>query len=193
MATNNKTKEVKKAADNTVNKETVKKAVEKKEVNKTEKKETEKKATEKKERKSVKTVKQFTNTEMKKLFSDNGCATYTNAKDSSGVVYNTFGTKSRILQQGGAYQLLLTNGHKKVKNEVVDTDNDDVLRFKKFYDKLNKEEKGMVLGYDTIDTAKLADSEFPRERTVKIINTDLLVKYIQYMATFEENKVVVAK
>lgn len=147
----------------------------------------------KKEKKVTITVPQMNNTEMQQLFSDNGCATYTKAKDTSNVVYNTFGTKSRILQQGRAYQLLLTNGHAKVKNEIIDTDNNDVERFRKFYEALTDEEKKAISGYDTIESTKLADSEFPRERTVKIISKDLLVKFIKFMATFEENQVVVAK
>lgn len=136
---------------------------------------------------TAKSVKQFNNSEMKNMFVSNGCKALTNAKDTSNVVYNTFGTKSRVLQQGKAYQLLLTNGHKKVKEEVVESDNNDTERFKKFYNSLTKEEKAMVLGFDTIDVSKLAESEMPRERSVKLIDADLLIKFIKFMATFEEN------
>ena len=46
-----------------------------------------------------------------------------------------------------------------------------------------------VKALDTITATKLATSEMPRERTVKIINYDLLVDFIKYMATFTENKI----
>lgn len=143
----------------------------------------------KKEKKSRVTVKQYTNSEFQKLFIENGCGTFSKAKDSSDVVYNTFGTKSRVLQQGSAYQLLLTNGHKKVKDQIVECDNNDVARFDKFYAKLSKADQEQVIGYDTIQTTKLSLSELPRERSVKIKNEDLLVKFLKFMATFEENKV----
>lgn len=137
-------------------------------------------------------VPQMTNSEMKKLFNDNGCMTKTNANDTSNVVYNTFGTNSRVLQQSRAYQLLLTNGHKKVKEEVVECENDDVRRFKEWYEKLDENLKKSVVGYDEIETTKLSFSEMPRERSVKLTSLELLTDYIKYMATFDENKVVVA-
>ena len=178
----------KKATEN----KATKKAIAPKSAPKTDKKVETKKPVEKTEKKAVKKetakkVQQFKNSEMKNMFVSNGCKALTNAKDTSNVVYNTFGTHSRILQQGKAYQLLLTNGHKKDKTGIVDTANDDVQRFKKFYNSLTKEEKAMVLGFDTIDITKLAESELPRERTVKLIDADLLIKFIQFMATFEEN------
>ena len=165
----------------TTTKDTTKATVAKKE---TTKKETTKKTT---------NVKQFSNSELKNLFKKNGLITRTNAKDGSSVVYNTFGTQSRVLQQQKAYTILLTNGHKKVKEQIVDCDNDDVARFKTFYNKLNKEDKAKVLGMDTIETAKLSDSELPRERSVKIVDLALLEKFLQYMAGFEENKLVASK
>lgn len=176
----------KKATDNKATKNVkAKKPVEKKTEKAVETKEETAKKPAKKE--TAKTVKQFKNSEMKNMFVSNGCKALTNAKDTSNVVYNTFGTHSRVLQQGKAYQLLLTNGHKKEKTGIVDTANDDVQRFKKFYNSLTKEEKAMVLGFDTIDITKLAESELPRERSVKLIDADLLIKFIQFMATFEEN------
>lgn len=148
---------------------------------------------EKKERKVVPTVQQMKNSEMAELFRKCGLSTNSSAKDSSNVVYNTFGTKSRVLQQNKAYQLLLTNGHKMVKDQVVDCDNDDTARFIKFYKSLTKEEQAMVKDYDAITTTSLSKSELPRERSVKITNYDLLVKFLQFMATFEENKVATVK
>ena len=133
------------------------------------------------------------NSELKDLFTENGCKATGAPKDTSNVVYNTFGTASRILQQNKAYQLLLTNGKVKVKKEVVDAPYNDVDRFKKFYEELTDEEKKSISGFDTMESTKLADSEFPREKTVKIISKEILVKFIQFMATFEENQVVVAK
>ena len=146
-----------------------------------------------KEQKVVVSIKAMNNSEMKDLFINNGCAVYTKASDESKVVYNTFGTKSRILQQGKAYQLLLTNGHKKVKDSVVESTNDDTARFIKWYDKLSVDDKKAVVGYDQIMNTKLSASEMPRERTVKIVSFDLLVKFIKYMATFAENQPIVAE
>ena len=148
-----------------------------------------KKANKEKKAKTV-SVPQFTNSEFKKLFVDNGCITRTNAKDTSNVVYNTFGTESRILQQTKGYQLLLVNGHKMIKKEICDVDYNDVVRFKAWYDGLTPEQKAFVVG--DVDLGKLSDSEFPREKTVKITSLDLLIDFIKYMATFDENKVVVA-
>lgn len=178
----------------TVKKESTKKVETKKEVKKevapaTAKVET---TTNKEKKSKAVTVPQMTNSEMKKLFEDNGCKTKTKANDTSNVVYNTFGTNSRVLQQGRAYQLLLTNGHKKVKEEVVECDNNDVLRFKEFYGKLSDSDKKAVVGYDEIETTKLSFSEMPRERSVKLTSLDLLTAFIKYMATFDENKSVVA-
>ena len=105
-------------------KKTNKKAVETKEVKEvvteTTKVEAPKTTVNKEKKSKAVLVPQMTNSEMKKLFIDNGCKTKTDAKDTSNVVYNTFGTNSRVLQQSRAYQLLLTNGHKKVKEEVVE-------------------------------------------------------------------------
>ena len=146
---------------------------------------------EKKERKVVPAVTQMKNSEMAELFRKCGCATHTKANDASGVVYNTFGTKSRVLQQNKAYQLLLTNGHKMVKDQLTDCDNDDTARFIKFYKSLSKDEQGQVSGFDKITETTLSKSELPRERTVKLTNYDLLVKFLEFMATFDENKVAV--
>ena len=165
---------------------TVKKAEAKKEV-KTEVKEKAPKV--KVEKKKSINVPQMTNSELKELFNKNGCKTRTNASDTSKVVYNTFGTQSRVLQQNRSYQLLLTNGHELKKGVVVEADNDDVERFTKWYKGLTKEQQAYVNGFDTITATKLATSEMPRERTVKIINYDLLVDFIKYMATFTENKI----
>lgn len=180
-----------------VKKESTKKVETKKEVKKevapaTAKVETAKAVTNKEKKSKAVTVPQMTNSEMKKLFEDNGCKTKTKANDTSNVVYNTFGTNSRVLQQGRAYQLLLTNGHKKVKEEVVECDNNDVARFKEFYGKLSDSDKQAVVGYDEIETTKLSFSEMPRERSVKLTSLDLLTAFIKYMATFDENKSVVA-
>lgn len=177
-ATTNKTTVAKKAV---VTKATAKKV---------ETKKVEPKANNEKKAKAP-TVNQMKNSEMAELFRKNGCKTCTKAKDESNVVYNTFGTKSRILQQNRAYQLLLTNGHKMVKDQLVECDNDDTARFVKWYKTLNKEEQSMVNGFDTISATTLSKSELPRERTVKITNYGLLVKFIKYMGTFEENKIVV--
>lgn len=146
-----------------------------------------------KEKKNVAGVKQMKNSELQKLFTDNGCLTKTKANDASDVVYNTFGTKSRVLQQKRGYQLLLTNGHKKVKEHVVESDNDDAKRFDGWYKKLSKDEQAKVSGIEGLFSTKLSDSELPRERTVKITDFDLLVKFIQFMGSFDENKVVAAK
>ena len=94
----------------------------------------------KKEKKVTITVPQMNNSELKDLFTENGCKATGAPKDTSNVVYNTFGTASRILQQNKAYQLLLTNGKVKVKKEVVDAPYNDVDRFKKFYEELTDEE-----------------------------------------------------
>ena len=201
----NTTTETKKATTNkeekTMKKETAKKET-KKETKKVETKkevapatakvEAPKAVTNKEKKSKAVTVPQMTNSEMKKLFIDNGCKTKTDAKDTSNVVYNTFGTNSRVLQQGRAYQLLLTNGHKKVKEEIVECDNNDVARFKEFYGKLSDSDKQAVVGYDEIETTKLSFSEMPRERSVKLTSLDLLTAFIKYMATFDENKSVVA-
>lgn len=146
----------------------------------------------KKERAKVVGVPQLTNSEFAKLFTDNGCVAESKAKDSSKVVYQQFGTKSRVLQQTRGYQLLLTNGHTKKKNEVLDVSYNDVTRFKEWYAGLDDTAKASVSGYDAIDATKLSDTEFPREKTVKINTLDLLTEYIKYMAKFDENKVVVA-
>lgn len=141
------------------------------------------------EKKKSVSVPQMTNSELKELFIKNGCKTRTNASDTSKVVYNTFGTQSRVLQQNRSYQLLLTNGHELKKGIVVEADNDDVERFTKWYKGLSKEQQAYVNGFDTITATKLATTEMPRERTVKIINYDLLVDFIKYMATFTENQI----
>lgn len=138
-------------------------------------------------------VPQLKNSELAKLFIDNGCRTKTKANDTSNVVYNTFGTESRVLQQKKAYQLLLTNGHDMKKGVVVEAENDDVARFKTWYETLSEEQKSYINGFDTITATKLATSEMPRERTVKIVSYDLLVDFIKYMGTFEENQMAVAK
>ena len=145
----------------------------------------------KKKRNSAPKVKQMTNEELRVLFVKAGLSAGSKAK-SENVVYQQFGTQSRVLQQSRGYQLLLTNGHKKVKENVVDSDNDDVARFKTFYGKLSKDEQGMVTGYDTIETAKLSESEMPRERSVKLGSFELLEKFLTFMAGFEENKIPVA-
>ena len=136
------------------------------------------------------TVEQFTNSQLRNLLVENGCLPRGNAKDTSNVVYTGFGTQSRILQQKNGYQLLLTNGHKKVKEQVIDCENNDTDRFVKWYGKLSKEKKGLVSGGDTIMDSKLSESEMPREKQCKITNKELLVEFIQYMGTFEENKLV---
>lgn len=171
----------------TVNTKKEVKKVDKKEVNKAVKEVKEPKV--KVEKKKSVSVPQMTNSELKELFNKNGCKTRTNASDKSKVVYNTFGTQSRVLQQNRSYQLLLTNGHELKKGIVVEAENDDVARFTKWYDGLNDEQKSYINGFDTITATKLATSEMPRERTVKIINYDLLVDFIKYMATFTENKI----
>lgn len=185
------TKETKKGA-NVMKKQIEKKVnekkpavVEKKEVAKPAPK-TEPKA--KVEKKKVAGVPQLKNSELAQLFIQNGCVTKTKASDESNVVYQTFGTKSRVLQQNRAYQLLLTNGHEMKKGLLVDAENDDTARFVEWYNTLTDEQKAYVAGFDTITATKLATTEMPRERTVKIINYDLLVEYIKYMATFTENQ-----
>lgn len=156
-----------------------------------------------KKTKKVKTVKEnkekvnvaitvMDNDTLKKLFQSNGCATYTNASNKSSVVYNTFGTKSRILQQQQAYQLLLTNGHKSTKHGIIETDNDDAKKFGSWYETLSDEQKKSVVGFDSMMNTKLSASEMPRERTVKLVSYDLLVEFIKFMATFEENKLAIA-
>lgn len=172
----NNTKEMLMAAVNTPAEKTTKKPAAKKE-----KKVNSKKVTV--------SVDQLTNEELRKVFTENGCRAESNANAST-VVYNQFGTKSRVLQQKRAYQLLLTNGHKKVKETVVDSDNDDTARFIEFYNSLSEEDKKSVIGFDGIQSTKLSDSEMPRERTVKLTSLDMLKKFIQYMAQFEENKVM---
>lgn len=160
----------------------------------TEKKVTENKVAEKKpankEKKNVApTVRQMTNVELNKLFSEHGLASGSKAKSDS-VVYQQFGTQSRVLQQKRAYQLLLTNGHKKVKEDVVECENNDVARFNKWYAKLNKEDKTKIK--DAESMTKLSDSELPREMGCKITDYDLLLNFLDFMATFEENKLPVA-
>lgn len=162
------------------------KAQEVKETKKVEAEKVEKKVNAKKQ---TVAVPQLKNSEFAKLFQDNGCLTKTKANDSSNVVYNTFGTESRILQQKRAYQLLLTNGHDIKKGAVVEGESDDVARFTEWYGTLSDEQKSFVNGFDTITATKLATSEMPRERTVKITNLDLLVEFIKFMATFSENQV----
>ena len=186
----NKKGTVKKETKKVETKKEVKKEVAK--VTETAKVEAPKAVTNKEKKSKAVTVPQMTNSEMKKLFEDNGCKTRTKASDASKVVYNTFGTDSRVLQQGRAYQLLLTNGHKKVKEEIVECDNNDVARFKEFYGKLSDSDKKSVVGYDEIETTKLSFSEMPRERSVKLTSLDVLTAFIKYMATFDENKSVVA-
>jgi hypothetical protein len=189
------TKNTKKAQEEKVMKET-KKVTGKKEVKKVVKPEVAKKEVKapetkvaKKEKKTRVKVEQMTNNQLTKLFHDNGLATYSAPKEESNVVYNTFGTKSRVLQQGGAYQLLLTNGHALKKDAIVETDNDDTARFIQWYETLTDEQKGWVDGYATITSSKLSRSEMPRERQVKLTNYDLLREFLKFMATFEENQV----
>lgn len=134
-------------------------------------------------------IKVLTNAELAKLFKDNGCEC-TGKAVANTVVYNSFKTQSRILQQKKAYQLLLTNGHKLVKNEMVETDNDDVSRFKKWYGTLSDTDKSNISGYDTIDSAKLSKSELPRERTVKLLTYDLLTAFIKYMSSYDDCSLV---
>lgn len=179
--TNKEEKVMKGTTKKVVNKKAVDKKVEAPKVEKTEVKKVEKK-------KAV-TVPQMTNSELKNLFVQNGCVAQSNAKDTSKVVYNQFGTKSRVLQQNRSYQLLLTNGHEVKKGVVVDAENDDVQRFTEWYKGLTDEQRQYINGFDTITATKLATSEMPRERTVKIVNYDLLVEFIKYMATFTENKI----
>ena len=152
------------------------------------------KKVEKKEnaRKVAMTVPAMSNEEMRELFIQNGCAAGSKAKSDS-VVYNQFGTKSRVLQQKRCYQLLLTNGHDDVKGSVIDVDNDDTSRFVAWYEQLSDEDKKMVIGFAEMMSTKLSSTEMPRERTVKLASKDLLIRFIQYMATFPENQVVVAK
>ena len=147
--------------------------------------------TEKKEvvKKSRISVQQFTNSEFAKLFTDNGCKTECNPKDTSNVVYNQFGTKSRILQQGSAYQLLLTNGHTKKKDVVLDVEYNDVERFKEWYQSVDAGMQSTVKGYAEIDAGKLSDSEFPREKTVKLTTVESLKSYLQFMSKFAENAI----
>ena len=181
------TKQTKK--EGTVMKKEVKKVEKKAPAKAIETKKVEPKAEVKKvEKKKAIGVPQMTNSELAELFRKNGCITKTKASDESKVVYNTFGTHSRILQQNRAYQLLLTNGHEMKKGLLVDAENDDTARFVEWYNTLTEEQKGYVAGFDTITATKLATTEMPRERTVKIINYDLLVEYIKYMATFTENQ-----
>lgn len=191
------TKETKKGANNmkkqiekkvNAKKETKPAVVEKKEVAKPAPKTEPKAKVEKKEAPKAKGVPQLKNSELAQLFVQNGCVTRTKASDESNVVYQTFGTKSRVLQQNRAYQLLLTNGHEMKKGLLVDAENDDTARFIEWYNTLTDEQKAYVAGFDTITATKLATTEMPRERTVKIINYDLLVEYIKYMATFTENQ-----
>lgn len=189
--TKTNTKKTKEVKAKEVIQETVDPVVEEKKEVETENKEKTPKV--KKEKKVVITVPQMNNSELKGLFVENGCKATGAPKDTSNVVYNTFGTSSRVLQQNKAYQLLLTNGKVKMKKEVVDAPYNDVDRFKKFYEELTDEEKKLVSGFDTMESTKLAESEFPREKTVKIISKEILVKFIRFMATFEENQVVVAK
>lgn len=156
------------------------------------------KATENAEVKEVKTnetkrnIVIMNNEELKELFRTNGLVPGSNAKSDS-VVYNQFGTQSRVLQQKRSYQLLLTNGHTQVKGEVIDTDNDDTARFMEWYDTLTDEDKTKVEGYADINTTKLCASELPRERTVKITDYDLLVKFLKFMSSFSENTTVKEK
>ena len=72
-------------------------------------------------------------------------------------------------------------------------DNDDTSRFVAWYEQLSDEDKKMVIGFAEMMSTKLSSTEMPRERTVKLASKDLLIRFIQYMATFPENQVVVAK
>lgn len=143
----------------------------------------------KKEKKVRVTVQQFTNSELAKLFAECGCKTECSPKDTSNVVYNQFGTKSRVLQQSSAYQLLLTNGHAKKKEQILDTEYNDVERFKEWYLGLDESMQAGVKGFAEIDAGKLSDSEFPREKTVKLLNVDALKSYLQFMGKFAENAI----
>lgn len=184
------TKEVKKVAPT---KNTKKEVTKKDSVDKAAKKAkavvTEKAAPKKREPK-LPSVEQFTNSQLRNLLVDNGCLPRGNARDTSNVVYTGFGTQSRILQQKNGYQLLLTAGHKKVKENIVDCDNNDTERFTKWFNKLSKEKKAFVSGGDSILESKLSESELPREKQCKITNKDLLIEFIKYMGTFDENKLV---
>ena len=139
------------------------------------------------------TIPVLDNDTLLKLFHDNGCVARTHASNESNVVYNTFGTQSRVLQQKRAYQLLLTNGHKSTKSGIVDTENDDAKRFTEWYEQLSEDDKKMVSGYAEMMNTKLSASELPRERTVKLTSYDLLVRFIQYMSKFPENMLAKAE
>lgn len=139
------------------------------------------------------TIPVLDNDTLLKLFHDNGCLARTHASNESNVVYNTFGTQSRVLQQKRAYQLLLTNGHKSTKSGIVDTENDDAKRFTEWYEQLSEDDKKMVSGYAEMMNTKLSASELPRERTVKLTSYDLLVRFIQYMSKFPENMLAKAE
>ena len=139
------------------------------------------------------TIPVLDNDTLLKLFHDNGCVARTHASNESNVVYNTFGTQSRVLQQKRAYQLLLTNGHKSTKSGIVDTENDDAKRFTEWYEQLSEDDKKMVSGYAEMMDTKLSASELPRERTVKLTSYDLLVRFIQYMRKFPENMLAKAE
>lgn len=197
MAEKNLTKKTvaKKATTKVQEEKTMSKKIENTEVAVVEKAEVKKEVVKKENKKKAPqvTITVMDNDTLKKLFADNGCITRTNANNASGVVYNTFGTQSRVLQQKRAYQLLLTNGHKSTKTGVVATENDDTARFIKWYDELSDAEKSKVNGYDDLLKTKLSASELPRERTVKLTDYDLLVKFIKYMATFTENQVAKAE
>ena len=164
-----------KTAKNEVKKEEVKAEV------KTEKEEVKNK----KKRDVQPTVPQMTNAELKQLMVDNGVKATGGAKSDS-VVYNQFGTKSRVLQQKRGYQLLLVNGHKKEKENIVASDIDDVIRFNEWYATLTEEQKKWV----NPEMTKLSDSEMPREKGCKLLSKEILVSFIQYMSKFAENAIV---
>lgn len=150
--------------------------------------ETKKEVANKKKRDVQPTVPQMTNEELKALMVECGAKATGGAKSDS-VVYNQFGTKSRILQQKKGYQLLLVNGHKKEKENIVASDIDDVKRFQEWYNTLTDEQKKWV----NPELTKLSDSEMPREKACKLLSKDMLVSFIKYMSGFAENAVEVAK
>ena len=127
----------------------------------------------------VANVNKINNDVLAKLFSDNGCAAHSKAK-SANVVYQQFGTKSRVLMYNGKKvpnrsQLLLTEA--------------DYEEFKRWYDKQDKSIKDMFEA-DTVSVpGVLSESEKPRVKSVKVDVIDGLVEYIKFMAKFEVNKV----
>lgn len=120
----------------------------------------------------VANIHKINNADLVQLFKDNGCKPYSKAK-SDNVVYQQFGTKSRVLMYNSKKspersQLLLTEA--------------DYEEFKKWYNEQADDIKAMFESDSVKFPGMLSASEKPRVNSVKVNNVDGLTVFIKFMA-----------